>query len=1085
MGTVRTLPVGAAAVEALGRRLDELRGQSVLAPARVVCSSPVLAVGLRRALGRRPAGIAGVSVVSLDAFVAELAGPALAAAGLRPVGKAEMAAAIRAELRAEPGRFGPVADHRTTEERLAAFHQELVGLPVEVLDRLAAASTGLSTDALRVVRGAVRRLEPGAGRDPLAGLDGGSTRDTPPTRICSQDRLLELAIDRLEAMPAGALGPLVLHLPEPLRPYEGRVVQALARRPDAEVHVGLTGVGPIDDRHLRRLAAWSIQRTEETAGPSPSPSPANVLDVPDPEEEVRAALREVTAHAAAGVPLTDLAVLFTTPEPYANLLADQLEAAGLPWSGPGHRRLGVSLAGRTLRRLLALATRGLEREAVMTLLGAAPIDDGAGGEVPAALWDRLSRQAGVIDGEHWVPRLHELAGGSLDGDDTKSASMELSSFVEELAERLRPPREPSWSAWSTWAAGLLDRYLLVDEADRPCPADEIEPSSSDHPDLGRTATHGPAEAGSDRPLGGEPARVWPEVERRSLLLVEEVLGRLASLDELGLPPGLDTFEATVLAELGGATVPGRPLGQGLYVGPVGSVPGLGFERIAVVGLAEGWFPRTPREDSLLPDQLRAAGSGMLIEKSAVTDVDTRAVALAVAASRRPALLLTARGDLRSNRSRSWPRVLDPLVGQRQSLDSHHQGVADHGRPASREEFGLRSLVSHVDNDDPVQTHRLAATDAVLAANLRRMANRDRPELTTHAGRVPAGRFDPVERLLSPTALETYAACPRKYLFQRILRLGEDERPERIDEITARDRGTLMHRILERFLADALADDDVPPPGTPWPTERRAHLFELLDQEVKSAATRGITGGQVKTRLLHRSLYSELLDFLETDDALRAERQSTPVAAEYGFGFDDAPALEGLWAGRHMRLRGTVDRVDLTEDGGLLVIDYKGGSRRPFDKLAENPLDDGRRLQLPLYARAVAERLGRSGPRSGLYWLTKVGEIKEMVLDTELEADLEEAVGAALDGIGDGLFPGVPGEVVGWPRLSFENCRFCDFDRICPTDRQSEWDRVRGDESLRPVELLLRRPDTDQRPDGGGDGPAGPDGGGRREDRSGP
>lgn len=1033
MGTVSTLPVGAAAVDALGRRLDELRGPSPLAPARVICSSPVMAVSLRRALARRETGLAGVAFGTIADLVADLAEPVLADAGLRPAGKAELLAAIRSELRADAGRFGPVADHRTTEDRLAAFHQELTGSPAEVLDRLAAASAGLSTDALRVVRGAVARLDGLTGEPGSAG--GGPGTGRPESwdqgRPCSGDRVLELAIDRLNQLEAGFFGPLILFLPEPVRPYEGRVVQALARRPDCEIHVGLTGVSSIDDRHLRRLGAWSIQRASESRSPGSDPATAGVLDVSDPEEEVRAALREVAAHAAAGIPLTDLAVLYATAEPYANLLSDQLDASGLPWSGPGHRRLGVSLAGRTLRRLLALAARGLEREAVMTLLGAAPIDEGDGAEVPAALWDRLSRQAGVIDGDHWVPRLAELAGSS-DGDETKSATLALADFIEELIDRLRPPRERTWVTWSAWAVELLDRYLLVD-------------------DVG---------SGEHRQGVGRP---WPEVELRSLDLVSSVIARLTSLDQLGQPPTLETFEATVLAELGGATMPGRPLGQGLYVGPVDSVAGLGFERIAVVGLAEGWFPRTPREDSLLPDQLRAAGLGMLIEKTAVTDVDVRSIALAVAASRRPALLLTARGDLRSNRSRTWPRILDPLVATRQSLDSHHQGLLDHGRPASGDEFGLRSLIAHVENDDPVQTHELAAKDAVLAANLRRMANRDRAKLTAHAGRVPAGRFDPIERLLSPTALETYAACPRKYLFQRVLRLGEDERPERIDEITARDRGTLMHRILERFIADALTDDDVPAPGQPWPSERRSHLFDILAQEIKAAETRGITGGQVKTRLLRRSLHAELLDFLDTDDAFRAEAGSTPFAAEYAFGFADNPALEGLWAGRRMRLRGTVDRVDLTADGGLVVIDYKGGSKRPFDKLEQNPLENGRRLQLPLYARAVAERLGRNGSRTGLYWLTKANELKRIDLDDGLESELEEAVGAALDGIGDGVFPGVPGEVVGWPRLSFENCKYCDFDRICPTDRQSEWERVRDDESIGPVEVLLGRPERVDEP----------------------
>jgi ATP-dependent helicase/nuclease subunit B len=64
------------------------------------------------------------------------------------------------------------------------------------------------------------------------------------------------------------------------------------------------------------------------------------------------------------------------------------------------------------------------------------------------------------------------------------------------------------------------------------------------------------------------------------------------------------------------------------------------------------------------------------------------------------------------------------------------------------------------------------------------------------------------------------------------------------------------------------------------------------------------------------------------------------------------------------------------------------------------------------------------------------------------------VSAALDGISGGLFPGVPGDAVGWPRTTFENCKYCDFDRICPTDRQREWESIRADPALQPVEVLL-------------------------------
>jgi hypothetical protein len=121
----------------------------------------------------------------------------------------------------------------------------------------------------------------------------------------------------------------------------------------------------------------------------------------------------------------------------------------------------------------------------------------------------------------------------------------------------------------------------------------------------------------------------------------------------------------------------------------------------------------------------------------------------------------------------------------------------------------------------------------------------------------------------------------------------------------------------------------------------------------------------------------------------------------------------------------------------------------------NPHDGGRRLQLPLYARVVADKLGRDGPRTALYWLTRKGNLLPVKLEDALESELDRTVSAALDGISGGLFPGVPGEAIGWPRLTFANCRFCDFDRICPTDRQREWEGIRRDPLLQPVEILLK------------------------------
>ncbi len=991
MVSVTTTGFGEQAIDALGAILDERRGGDVFAPALVVCARPLVAVGVRRALGRRPGGVAGIDVVTVDELIRRLAERDLAALGQHLPSPIEVQAAVRAELENDPGAFGSLAAHRTTEERLVELHRQLAGLDRATIDRMASDAAGLAADAIRVVDG----LAPHA---PAVRLDDGA---------------VVLAVDRLATLPTGALGPIVVHLPEPVRPVDARLLAALARRDDCEVVVGLTGHRPVDRRHLARLAACSIQATLPP-GAGDGEGLAQVVEVADPDDEVRAAIADISAHAALGIPLPAMAVLYTDADPYATLLAEHLAAADLPHAGPGHQVLAATVAGRFLTRIVGLAADGLDRAGVIGLLLSAPTLDG-GRAIDGPAWDRLSRQAGVIDAEGWQLRLAELA-PHLDEHDRAEASR-LAAFVAGLDERLAPGRTvQSWASRAEWAQGLIDDYLA-------------------------------------------PSADWPDNEARARDLIDGMLSRIASLDGSGggggaRPRPLDAFAGLLASELARRRVPGRPIGEGLVVAPIDAVAGLPFERVVVVGLAEGLYPRVPREDSLLPARVRAQSNGLLPPAEVITDLDVRALAAALAGSRRTGVMTTARGDLRTIRARSWPRGLDGLVAGRTSIPSHHRLLADHGRPASVADFGLRALIGHVDRGEPVHSHVLASADPVLSASLERARDRGRGRLNRHVGRVPAPSLVATDRLLSATALETYAACPRSYLFGRVFRLAEDDRPERIDEIRPNDRGTLMHAVLERFVAESLADGTVPAPGEPWSPERRARLSEILAEEVAAAQARGITGGRVSTLILHARLEVEIELFLDTDDRLRAERRSTPVTVEYGFGLDGEPSRLDLADGRTLQLRGRVDRVDATEDGGLLVIDYKGSSARAFAGLDDDPLDGGRRLQLPLYARVVADELGRDGPRTALYWLTRYGELRPMELEDEVETALDRAVGAALDGISAGLFPGIPGEAVGWPRLTFANCRYCDFDRICPTDRQREWEAIGTEPELAPIRPLV-------------------------------
>ena len=240
----------------------------------------------------------------------------------------------------------------------------------------------MAADAIRVLRLAGSRPGPAWGRD----------------------HLLAATLDELALLPPGRRGPLILHLPEPANPFEGQLVSALARRPDCRVVVGFNRrrrcrppppCGPV--------GGWSVQVDR----PRLPLRPATRLEVADPGDEVRSAVRDLVAHAALGVPLNRMALLYPSADPYATLATEQLEAAGLAWCGPGHRALAGTVTGRFLLRLLGLAAGGLERAAVMTLASSAPIRR-HGAPLPVAHWDQLSRQAGVIDDDHWGPRLRTL-----------------------------------------------------------------------------------------------------------------------------------------------------------------------------------------------------------------------------------------------------------------------------------------------------------------------------------------------------------------------------------------------------------------------------------------------------------------------------------------------------------------------------------------------------------------------------------------------------------------------------------------------------------------------------------------------------
>jgi ATP-dependent helicase/DNAse subunit B len=195
-------------------------------------------------------------------------------------------------------------------------------------------------------------------------------------------------------------------------------------------------------------------------------------------------------------------------------------------------------------------------------------------------------------------------------------------------------------------------------------------------------------------------------------------------------------------------------------------------------------------------------------------------------------------------------------------------------------------------------------------------------------------------VLSASQLEDWVACPVRWLVDGYLR------PETLEpEPEPRARGTAAHDLLERTLR-ALRDET----GSARVADGTLPRAEaLLDEAIESRRDRLLhLVAPGRRRAAVRRLEADLHRYLRRLAALGSTME--PARFEVAFGFGDEPAAE---LGDGLRLRGRIDRIDVSPDGRqAAVIDYKGASA-PTRKEWRR---DGK-LQVALYMLAAAQALG--------------------------------------------------------------------------------------------------------------------------------
>ena len=1063
--TVRLVPYGDEAHGALSRLLAEAKNGDPLQAVTVVVPKGTVGLAARRRLAAVPPGLCNVRFVTLGRLAGELAGRRPDETHRRPVSQALVHEAVRQALADRDGGFLAAARHQpATVRAVVRTYGELRGATAGALAALARQS-GRAAEVVDLVT---------AVRDRLADW------------VDDVDALAAAAAE-VRRDPAGvarAIGPIVVYLPQALGAADRALLGALDDCVRVAAIVGTTGDADADELVAGLLAGLGVPGGTAAApapppAPAPAPAPAGdavpdgdavaasgavaanttVVVAPSADAEVLLAVRRVMAANAAGAPLERTAIAYSGASPYPQLVRDTLEGAGIPFNGVGIRPLASTVAGRTVLGLLELADHDWRRDQVAGWLSSVPLRH-RGRLVPGPTWDVLSVEAGVVAGlAGWRERPLAHAASLRARSRSRSepavvAAMErdarlceeLSGFVGSVAGRLTDSPD-TWEGWAAWGRDLLMGLL-----------------------------------------GGPTAQAeWPTAaggELAALEAVHEALDGLAVLDGLaglaGGRPGPADFRAALSVALDAPAPQTSRFGNGVLIGRVADMVGLDLEVLCVVGMADGAFPERSADDVLVPDREREA-SGAEVPLRAAGAAEGRRDYLAALAAARTRVLSFAAGDQRRGRDQRPCRLLLDTLGAVVGADrrlyagdlaklatgpgylsfpSYAAAVSagsGPGEPVSAADWDLVQLVRWVQSGRRVDRHFLSRADPVLAAGLDLLSERRRPTFSRFDGRldgvVVPSPADPSAAAASATGLESFAACPRRYLFDSVLGVTVRERPEAVLRLGGRQRGILVHGILERFVGEELsrpAGERIRP-TQPWGPEAYERMDRIAAEAFAGVERQGLTGRPPLWQMDRAAVLADLRQFLRDDDRYRLATGAVPEAVEQRFGWDDATALSvALGDGRSVRFRGTVDRVDRTADGGLSVLDYKTGRRHTAVGLDDDPVARGTRLQLALYAMAAAHRYRPAGPLATGYWFVADHQAQDrspqegFTMTPATEQRFREVVVTLVDAIEAGRFPANPGDGGDGRSSKGANCRTCPFDRVCPTERWRAWQRKRSD-----------------------------------------
>lgn len=402
-----------------------------------------------------------------------------------------------------------------------------------------------------------------------------------------------------------------------------------------------------------------------------------------------------------------------------------------------------------------------------------------------------------------------------------------------------------------------------------------------------------------------------------------------------------------------------------------AIRGQRFHTVFIMGLMDGGFPRTVRNDWLMPDEIRMEllrkGYDLPLSWDYGMQQEWQFFQSVAAAEHRlylsyPATANDGTQHLPSPFLHEMEQIIDPNSLNTETWEMAQPVATEWEDCLTTEEWKEKVLLSG--RDLPASWDEIGVMKRIGIERGRLYGPWDAYDgLLAEPALLEVIDRKFLEMVWSPTQLNQLVQCRHAFFNRYILKLNAWREEE--ETLHPADRGNLFHTVLYRFFSRYRGKMLKPDSRMNYQQE----LLKIFTEESEKFAEE--TGFHERNPALwpveKRRLTAQLLRILDHELHWREQSGGTlaPSMLELAFGiserqtgseYTDPASVKEVakltLGGEILRLRGKIDRVDMDENGHFVVYDYKSGMTA---KSAE--IRQGLHLQLPLYLQVLEHHFG--------------------------------------------------------------------------------------------------------------------------------